>query len=60
MPRPGAPALPAGLVAIVKRDCPTCELVAPVLGELAARAELTDWALPTTRPSRSPGTTRSR
>jgi hypothetical protein len=44
MPRPGAPALPAGLVAIVKRDCPTCELVAPVLGELAARAELTVYS----------------
>ena len=26
-----APALPDGLVAIVKRDCPTCRLVAPVL-----------------------------
>ena len=26
--------LPDGLVAIVKRDCPTCELVAPVLAEL--------------------------
>jgi hypothetical protein len=32
------------LVAIVKRDCPTCELVAPVLGELAARAELTVYS----------------
>ena len=29
------PALPAGLVAFVKRDCPTCELVDPVLGALA-------------------------
>ena len=27
-----------GLVAVVKRDCPTCELTAPVLGELARRA----------------------
>jgi hypothetical protein len=27
--------LPDGLVAIVKRDCPTCQLVAPVLAELA-------------------------
>jgi hypothetical protein len=27
--------LPDGLVAIVKRDCPTCRLVAPVLAELA-------------------------
>ncbi|MDY7100247.1 MAG: thioredoxin family protein [Actinomycetota bacterium] len=32
---PGAPTLPDGLVAVVKRDCPTCTLVAPVLGELA-------------------------
>ena len=30
-----APPLPDGLVAIVKRDCPTCRLVAPVLAELA-------------------------
>src|SRR3954465_14137422 len=29
-----------GLVAVVKRDCPTCELTAPVLGELARRAGL--------------------
>jgi hypothetical protein len=28
--------LPDGLVAVVKRDCPTCGLVVPVLGELAA------------------------
>ncbi|TMQ26012.1 MAG: thioredoxin [Deltaproteobacteria bacterium] len=31
-----APRLPDGLVAVVKRDCPTCCLVAPVLGEIAA------------------------
>ena len=30
------PPLPDGLVAIVKRDCPTCRLVAPVLADLAA------------------------
>ena len=30
-----APPLPDGLVAIVKRDCPTCQLVVPVLRELA-------------------------
>jgi len=30
-----------GLIAIVKRDCPTCELTAPVLGELARRGGLT-------------------
>src|ERR1700674_3509468 len=30
-----------GLVAVVKRDCPTCELTAPVLGELARCAGIT-------------------
>ncbi len=30
-----------GLIAVVKRDCPTCVLAAPVLGELAQRAGLT-------------------
>ncbi len=35
------PALPNGLVAFVKRDCPTCELVAPVLADLAGRAGVT-------------------
>ena len=35
------PPLPDGLVAVVKRDCPTCELVAPVLGDLHERAGLT-------------------
>ncbi len=29
------PILPDGLVAVVKRDCPTCELVVPVLDHLA-------------------------
>jgi len=29
--------LPDGLVAIVKRDCPTCTLVGPVLADLTAR-----------------------
>jgi hypothetical protein len=29
-----APHLPDGLVAVVKRECPTCQLVAPVLAEL--------------------------
>ena len=28
-------------MAVVKRDCPTCELTAPVLGELARRAGIT-------------------
>jgi hypothetical protein len=32
-----APVLPDGLVAVVKRSCPTCALVVPVLHELAAR-----------------------
>ncbi|NNE75084.1 MAG: thioredoxin [Acidimicrobiales bacterium] len=31
--------LPDGLVAVVKRDCATCELVAPLLAELAAADE---------------------
>jgi hypothetical protein len=31
------PTLPDGIVAVVKRACPTCELVAPVLAELANR-----------------------
>jgi hypothetical protein len=30
------PCLPDGLVAVVKRDCPTCVTVAPVLAQLAA------------------------
>jgi hypothetical protein len=31
-----APALPDGLVAVVKQACPTCELVVPVLRQLAS------------------------
>ena len=31
--------LPDGLVAVVKRDCPTCQLVVPVLAELRARGD---------------------
>jgi hypothetical protein len=34
-------ALPNGIVAFVKRDCPTCELVVPVLQEFAAGGRLT-------------------
>ena len=34
------PPLPDGIVAFVKRDCPTCETVAPVLRELAQQVEL--------------------
>jgi hypothetical protein len=30
-----APRLPEGMVAVLKHDCPTCRLVAPVLGEIA-------------------------
>jgi hypothetical protein len=36
-----APPLPSGLVAFVKRECPTCKLVAPVLARLAGEGELT-------------------
>jgi hypothetical protein len=35
-----APPLPDGIVAFVRRDCPTCELVAPVLADLAGRGPL--------------------
>jgi hypothetical protein len=38
---PAAPPLPEGLVVFVKRECPTCELVVPVLAELRERAGLT-------------------
>jgi hypothetical protein len=36
-----APSLPPGLVAFVKRECPTCTLVAPILARLASETELT-------------------
>ena len=36
-----APILPDGIVAIVKQGCPTCELVAPVLSQLAGTVPLT-------------------
>ncbi|HEY8761606.1 MAG TPA: thioredoxin family protein [Candidatus Dormibacteraeota bacterium] len=36
-----APSLPDGLVAFVKRDCPTCVMVAPVLAALKGSAPLT-------------------
>ena len=32
--------LPDGIIAVVKRDCPTCVLVAPVLAELARQGRL--------------------
>ncbi|MGI9432091.1 MAG: thioredoxin family protein [Myxococcota bacterium] len=38
------PELPDGLVAFVKRDCPTCQLVAPVLSQLAKEADLTVYS----------------
>jgi hypothetical protein len=46
-----------GLVAVVKRDCPTCVLAAPVLGDLARRVGLTvytqdDPSFPETVPDR--------
>ena len=46
-----------GLIAVVKRDCPTCELTAPVLGELAQRVGLQvytqdDPSFPETVPER--------
>jgi hypothetical protein len=46
-----------GLVAVVKRDCPTCVLAAPVLGELARRTGLIvltqdDPSFPETLPGR--------
>jgi hypothetical protein len=42
-PRSPAP-LPDGVVAFVKRECPTCQLVVPVLAELAKRVPLTVYA----------------
>ena len=36
--------LPDGLVAVVKRDCPTCVLVEPVLRELAVQQPLTVYS----------------
>jgi hypothetical protein len=38
------PPLPEGIVAFVKRDCPTCALVAPVLARLASEVELTIYS----------------
>jgi hypothetical protein len=42
--RRDTPSLPEGLVAFVKRDCPTCELVEPVLAQLAAASDLTVYS----------------
>ena len=41
MPDSARPVLPDGIVAFVKRDCPTCTLVAPVLAALDGEADLT-------------------
>ena len=41
MTRPGAPALPDGLVVFVKRECETCRMVVPVLRTLAGVQPLT-------------------
>ena len=41
--RSSAP-LPNGIIAFVKRDCPTCELVAPVLRQLAVDGALTVYS----------------
>jgi hypothetical protein len=38
------PPLPDGIVAFVKRDCPTCALVAPVLRQLAGAVKLTVYS----------------
>jgi hypothetical protein len=38
-----APELNDGIIAVVKRDCPTCELVAPVLEAIAEEGELTTY-----------------
>ncbi len=44
MSQSSVPKLPEGIVAFVKRDCPTCELVAPVLRDLAGKVALTVYA----------------
>ena len=40
-PAPPSPPLPDGLVVVVKRECETCQMVAPVLAQLAAGPGLT-------------------
>ncbi len=44
MSEPQPPPLPSAFVAFVKRECPTCVLVAPVLAELAKRLDLTVYS----------------
>ena len=41
MTDPVRPILPDGIVAVVKRDCPTCVVVAPVLAALNGQLKLT-------------------
>ncbi len=41
MSGPAKPELPDGLVAFVKRDCPTCVEIEPILADLASRARIT-------------------
>lgn len=38
------PPLPSGLVVFVKRACPTCEQIGPVLAQIAARTKLTIYS----------------
>ncbi len=57
MPAPNVALPDDGLIAVVKRDCPTCELTAPVLAELAAQGGLVvftqdDPTFPETVPGR--------
>jgi hypothetical protein len=44
MSRPERPLLPSELVAFVKRECPTCVLVAPVLAQMQQDAGLTIYS----------------
>ena len=42
MSRPGAPALPDGLVVVVKEECETCRMVAPIIAGLDAHVVTQD------------------
>jgi len=44
MSQPGAPTLPDGLVVVVKRECETCRMVAPLLGRFATAVYTQDDA----------------
>lgn len=39
-PEPTAPPLPDGIVVVVKHECETCQMIVPVLAQLAASVEL--------------------